>query len=369
MTNPAVLILADGTIFEGIAIGQEGQTVGEIVFNTSTFGYQETLTDPAYAGQIVTFTYPHIGNTGVNEEDEESDRVQAAGLVIRDLPLLASNFRSTESFDNYLRRHNIIGIAEIDTRRLTRHIRDFGAQAGSIVTGANPDLAAVQQRAKAFGSLMGKELVSGVTTQNGYEWTECEWHLGERFQSRNEQPFHVVVYDFGVTRDQLRLLAERGARVTVVPANSAAIEVLALNPNGIFLSAGPGDPSVLSNITLEIQKLIDSRVPIFAVGLGHQLLAIALGGKCEKLFHGYHGANHPVQDLQSGAVMITQQNQNFTVIEDTLPKNVVVTYRSLVDGGIQGLSLSNQIAYSFQGYPSGDAKFLFDQLIDAMSAN
>lgn len=369
MTNPATLVLADGTTFTGVAIGRDGQTVGEIVFNTSAFGYQEIITDPAYAGQLVTFTYPHIGNVGVNKEDEESDRVQAAGLIIRDLPLLASNFRSEERLDDYLKRHNIVGIAEIDTRRLTRHIRMNGAQAGCIVTGENVDILAAQKIAQEFESLAGKALLLEVTTEKPYEWTECEWRLGEAFEYRNEKPLHVAVLDFGITRDKLRVLAERGCRVSVMPATTSAAEILAKKPNGILLSAGPGDPSATPQIVTEIQQFIESGVPIFAVGLGHQLLALAFGAQTVKLPFGHQGANHPVQDVETGSVIITSQNQNFTVVEASLPENVTVTYRSLVDQSIQGLKLDGREIYSFQAYPDGDAKFLFDQFINAMWAN
>lgn len=369
MTIPAVLVLADGTIFEGVSIGQEGQTIGEVVFNTSAFGYQEALTDPSSHGQIIAFTYPHIGNTGVNLEDEESDRMQAAGLVIRDLPILASNFRSIESLGDYLRRHNIIGIAEIDTRRLTRHLRSTGGQAGCIVTGMNPDLTSAQEKAQAFGSLAGKMLASEVSTQVPYEWTEREWHLGKDFEHSYENPLHVVVYDFGVTRDQLRVLSARGCKVTVVPAGTKASEVLALNPNGVYLSSGAGDPNTLQEIAAEIKSLINAKIPLFAVGLGHQLLAMAMGGQCEKLALSAQLANHSVQDVQMGRVLITCQNRNFTVIESTLLENIRITYRALADGAVEGLSIANQLAYSFQSIPSGDASFLFDQLIDAMWAN
>lgn len=369
MTIPAVLVLADGTIFEGISMGQEGQTQGEVVLNTSAFGYQEALTDPSSSGQIIAFTYPHIGNTGMNLEDEQSDRVRAAGLVIRDLPILASNFRSIESLADYLRRYNIIGIAEIDTRRLTRHLRAFGTQAGCIVSGNNPDLARAQAKAQAFGSLAGKNLVSEISAEAAYEWTERQWHLGEAFEHSYENPLHVVVYDFGVTRDELRVLSERGCQVTVVPAWTKASEVLVLNPNGVYLSSGAGDPRALHEIAAEIKSLISAKIPLFAVGLGHQLLAMAMGAQCEKLALSVQLTNHPVQDTQTGSVIMTSQNRIFTVLESTLPENVSISYRALADGAVEGLSIADQVAYSFQSAANGDASFLLDQLIEAMWAN
>ncbi|MBS7820887.1 glutamine-hydrolyzing carbamoyl-phosphate synthase small subunit [Wohlfahrtiimonas chitiniclastica] len=373
MTIPALLVLADGSTFHGTAIGSEGQTVGEVVFNTSMTGYQEILTDPSYTKQMITLTYPHIGNTGTNREDEESDSVHAAGLIIRDLPLLASNFRNTESLEDYLKRHNVVAIADIDTRRLTRRLREKGAQAGCIVTGHNPDIAAAQKAAQDFGSMAGLDLAKEVTCDAAYEWTEGEWRLGESFHTDIKQPYHVVAYDFGVKRNILRMLAERGCRLTVVPAITPASEVLAMNPDGVFLSNGPGDPEPCDYAIKAIQEILAAKKPIFGICLGHQLLGLALGAQTEKMLFGHHGANHPVQELSTGKVMITSQNHGFQLNEASLPEGVEVTHRSLFDQSIQGISLKDQVAYSFQGHPEAsagpnDVAYLFDQFIDAMSA-
>ncbi|GAA5098296.1 glutamine-hydrolyzing carbamoyl-phosphate synthase small subunit [Wohlfahrtiimonas larvae] len=373
MTMPAVLVLADGSVFEGTAIGAEGQTVGEVVFNTSMTGYQEILTDPSYAKQIITLTYPHIGNTGTNGEDEESNSVYAAGLIIRDLPLLASNFRSTESLGDYLKRHNVVAIADIDTRRLTRILREKGSQAGCIITGDNVDIAKAQADAIAFGSMAGLDLAKEVTCEKAYEWTQGEWHLGEGFKEGIQQPLHVVAYDFGVKRNILRMLAERGCRLTVVPAQTPASEVLAMNPDGVFLSNGPGDPEPCDYAIKAIQEILATKKPIFGICLGHQLLGLAVGAKTEKMTFGHHGANHPVQDLATGKVVITTQNHGFQINESSLPNNVEVTHRSLFDQSVQGISLKDQVAFSFQGHPEAsagpnDVAYLFDQFINSMQA-
>ena len=373
MTMPAVLVLADGSVFEGTAIGAEGQMVGEVVFNTSMTGYQEILTDPSYAKQMITLTYPHIGNTGTNGEDEESDSVYAAGLIIRDLPLLASNFRSTESLGDYLKRHNVVAIADIDTRRLTRILREKGSQAGCIITGKNVDIAKAQADAKAFGSMAGLDLAKEVTCEKAYTWTEGEWHLGEGFKQDIAQPLHVVAYDFGVKRNILRMLAERGCRLTVVPAQTPATEVLAMNPDGVFLSNGPGDPEPCDYAIKAIQEILATKKPVFGICLGHQLLGLAVGAKTEKMTFGHHGANHPVQDLETGRVVITTQNHGFQINESSLPSNVEVTHRSLFDQSIQGISLKDQVAFSFQGHPEAsagpnDVAYLFDQFINSMQA-
>ncbi len=373
MTMPAILVLADGSVFQGTTIGAEGHTVGEVVFNTSMTGYQEILTDPSYAKQIITLTYPHIGNTGVNSEDEESSTVHASGLIIRDLPLLASNFRSSESLQDYLKRHNVIAIADIDTRRLTRLLRDKGAQAGCIMTGADADVAKAQELAQAFGSMAGLDLAKEVTCETAHEWNEGEWRLGQSFSHPEKQPFHVVAYDFGVKRNILRMLAERGCRLTVVPATTPAKDVLALNPDGVFLSNGPGDPEPCDYAVAAIQEILDSKKPVFGICLGHQLLGLALGAKTEKMKFGHHGANHPVQELTSKQVMITSQNHGFQLNEASLPENVEVTHRSLFDHSIQGIALKDQVAFSFQGHPEAsagpnDVAYLFDQFIDGMKA-
>lgn len=365
MTNPATLVLADGTIFSGVAIGKEGQTIGEVVFNTAMVAYQEVLTDPASSGQLITFTYPHIGNTGVNAADSESDRVQAAGLIIRDLPFLTSNFRSEERLEDYLKRYGITGISGIDTRRLTRHIRMNGAQMGCIVTGENPNITAAIELAK--NATKQDCTTSGkAETATNYEWQEGIWHLGKPFQTVGEQPLHVVVLDLGVTKDSLRHFAENGCRVTVVPSTTSAPEIVALKPNGLFLSNGAGDPAAHTAVVAEIKALTDSQIPLFAVGLGSQLLGLALGGKVTKLAYGRHGMNHPVQDIATGKVIMTTQNQRYLLLEESLPESVIATHYSLVDQTLQGFRLKNCDIYAFQGYPEGDATFLFDQLIDAM---
>lgn len=373
MTTPAILVLADGSIFKGTSIGYSGSTSGEVVFNTSMTGYQEILTDPSYCKQIVTLTYPHIGNTGTNNEDTESCAVYAAGLVIRDLPLLHSNFRARESLHDYLIRRQTVAIAGIDTRRLTRILRDKGAQAGAILTGADATAEKARQLIAAFGSMVGKDLAKEVSCKETYEWTEGEWKPGAGFNRPSEQPYHVAAYDFGVKTNILRMLAERGCRLTVVPAQTPAETVLALNPDGVFLSNGPGDPEPCTYAVKAVQKLLESKKPLFGICLGHQLLGLALGGKTRKMPFGHHGANHPVQDLQSGKVMITSQNHGFEVDADTLPANVRITHRSLFDGSLQGIELTDRPAFSFQGHPEAgpgphDVAGLFDKFIEHMRA-
>lgn len=373
MTTPAVLVLADGSTFHGVSIGADGDTVGEVVFNTSITGYQEILTDPSYCYQMVTLTYPHIGNTGCNAEDEESRQVYAAGLIIRDLPLKNSNFRSEEPLSDYLKRHNIVAIADIDTRRLTRILRHTGSQAGCIITGENADIAAAQNKAIAFGSMAGKDLAKVVTRAKQEKWTQGEWRLGQGFSDLKRLPYRVVAYDFGVKNNILRMLAERGCELTIVSAQTPAEAVLAMNPDGVFLSNGPGDPEPCDYAISAIQVFLEKKIPLFGICLGHQLLGLALGGKTGKMKFGHHGANHPVQDLQTGRVMITSQNHGFEVLADSLPENVEVTHKSLFDGSLQGISLTDRPAFSFQGHPEAspgphDVAYLFDKFIDNIKA-
>ncbi|MFV8823391.1 glutamine-hydrolyzing carbamoyl-phosphate synthase small subunit [Thauera sp. WH-2] len=372
----ALLALADGTVFHGKGIGAVGSTVGEVVFNTSMTGYQEILTDPSYCRQIVTLTYPHIGNTGVNTEDVESTRVQAAGLVIRDLPILASNFRMSERLDSYLRAQNVVAIAGLDTRRLTRVLREKGAQAGCIVTAAegetlNADAAVAQ--ARSFPGLAGMDLAKVVSASERYPWAESEWVLGEGYGKCEDGRFHVVAYDFGVKYNILRMLAERGCRLTVVPAQTPAAEVLALQPDGVFLSNGPGDPEPCDYAIEAIRELIAARVPTFGICLGHQLLALASGAKTMKMKFGHHGANHPVKDLDSGQVLITSQNHGFAVDPTSMPANLRVTHQSLFDGSNQGIARTDAPAFSFQGHPEAspgphDVAYLFDRFIGLMES-
>lgn len=369
MFEPAILVLADGSVFHGKSIGYQGHTIGEVVFNTAMTGYQEILTDPSYTNQIVTLTYPHIGNTGTNSEDEEADKVYAAGLIIRDLPLIHSNFRADSSLSDYLVQHKIVAIADIDTRRLTRILRDKGAQAGCIYVGDDVDKAL--ELANSFGSMAGQDLAKEVTCKELYQWTEGEWQLGKGYVQQTSPEFHVVAYDFGVKRNILRMLAERGCRITVVPATTSAEAVLALNPDGIFLSNGPGDPEPCTYAITAIQKLLATKKPIFGICLGHQLLGLAAGGKTKKMAFGHHGANHPVQDLDTQNVLITSQNHGFEVDEASLPANVRVTHRSLFDGTVQGIELTDQSAFSFQGHPEAspgphDVAYLFDRFIDEL---
>ena len=379
LNRPAILALEDGSVFHGTAIGADGQTSGEVVFNTAMTGYQEILTDLSYTRQIVTLTYPHIGNTGVNTEDVESGGIAAAGLVIRDLPLIASNFRSEEALDSYLKRHNVLGIADIDTRRLTRILRDKGAQKGAILAGPEAEGEDAAERALAvahgFSGLKGLDLAKEVSCSEPYEWHEGRWVLGQGYldERDNERPYHVVAYDYGIKRNILRLLVAGGCRVTVVPAQTPAAEVLALNPDGVFLSNGPGDPAPCDYAITAIRELLETDIPLFGICLGHQLLALASGASSVKMRHGHHGANHPVQDLEGGQVMITSQNHGFAVDEATLPANLRATHRSLFDGTLQGIERTDRPAFSFQGHPEAssgphDVAPLFDRFIELMQA-
>ena len=373
---PAILVLADGTVFSGKGIGAAGQTVGEVVFNTAMSGYQEILTDPSYARQIVTLTYPHIGNTGVNAEDVEAPRVHAAGLVIRDLPLRASNWRMGKTLDAYLRDENIVAIADIDTRKLTRVLREKGAQAGCIVTaGADGvlDKAAALAAARAFPGLAGMDLAREVTASAAHEWQETEWSLEGGYGAQAAPRFHVVAYDYGVKRNILRMLASRGCRLTVVPAQTPAAEVMALQPDGVFLSNGPGDPEPYDYAIAAIREIVAAGLPTFGICLGHQLLALASGARTAKMKFGHHGANHPVKDLDSGQVMITSQNHGFAVDADSLPAHLRTTHVSLFDGSLQGIERTDVPAFSFQGHPEAspgphDVAYLFDRFIALMDA-
>jgi carbamoyl-phosphate synthase small subunit len=375
LRKAALLALADGSIFRGVAIGIEGQISGEVVFNTAMTGYQEILTDPSYAKQIVTLTYPHIGNVGANAEDEESTEVYCSGLVIRDLPLLSSNWRSESSLEDYLVSKRVIGIAGIDTRRLTRILREQGAQNGCIMAGDEADADAAIAAARAFPGLKGMDLAQEVSTAESYQWRQGVWSLegGQAGDSPDDElPHHVVAYDFGVKRNILRMLAARGCRITVVPAKTPASEVLAYQPDGIFLSNGPGDPEPCDYAIAAIRELLTSGIPVFGICLGHQLLALASGASTVKMKFGHHGANHPVQDLASKRVMITSQNHGFAVDDATLPGNLVATHRSLFDQSLQGLSRSDCPAFSFQGHPEAspgphDVAPLFDRFIEMMS--
>jgi len=368
---PALLALADGTVFRGKGIGATGSSVGEVVFNTALTGYQEILTDPSYTRQIVTLTYPHIGNVGVNREDCEASKVYAAGLVIRDLPLVASNFRSEQTLDAYLKAENIVAIADIDTRKLTRILREKGAQAGCLMTGENLDADAAVAKARAFPGLAGMDLAKVVSVDKAYEWTEGEWRLGKGYVPQANPKFHVVAYDFGVKRNILRMLAERGCKLTVVPAQTPARDVLALKPDGVFLSNGPGDPEPCDYAIAAIRELLDTKLPTFGICLGHQLMGLAAGGRTLKMKFGHHGANHPVKDLESGQVMITSQNHGFAVDPATLPANVKVTHVSLFDGSLQGMAWTDRPALCFQGHPEAspgphDVSYLFDRFLGMM---
>jgi len=371
LTHSALLVLADGTVFRGVSFGAKGVAVGEVVFNTSMTGYQEILTDPSYSKQIVTLTYPHIGNYGCNSEDEESSAVHPQGLVIRDLPLLVSNFRSEMSLSDYLVKNNVVGICDIDTRKLTRLLREKGAQSGCIMTTDDLDEAKALKLAQEFPGLKGMDLAKVVTCDKPYEWTEGVWKLGQGHKQQNaaDLPYHVVAYDFGAKRNILRMLAERGCRLTVVPANTPASEVLAMNPDGIFLSNGPGDPEPCDYAQEAIRTFLDKGVPLFGICLGHQLLGLASGAKTIKMKLGHHGANHPVKDLENNTVMITSQNHGFAVDAQTLPSCLKVTHISLFDGTVQGIARTDKPAFSFQGHPEAspgphDAAGLFDHFID-----
>jgi carbamoyl-phosphate synthase small subunit len=369
---PAILVLADGSVFHGYSIGAEGIGIGEVVFNTSMTGYQEILTDPSYCRQIVTLTYPHIGNVGANPEDEESNQVHASGLVIRDLPLLASNFRMNETLPDYLRARDVVAIAGIDTRRLTRLLREKGAQSGCILAGRIDEAEALAQ-ARAFPGIAGMDLAKVVSRTELEPWEDGEWALGQGFARPAETAFHVVAYDFGVKRNILRMLVSRGCKVTVVPAQTSAAQALALKPDGVFLSNGPGDPEPCDYAIQAIQEILAARVPTYGICLGHQLLGLASGAKTLKMKFGHHGANHPVQDLDSKRVMITSQNHGFAVDPATLPANLRATHVSLFDGSLQGIARTDVPAFSFQGHPEAspgphDVSYLFDRFIEMMKS-
>ena len=366
---PAILVLADGTVFRGYAIGASGMTSGEVVFNTAMTGYQEILTDPSYCRQIVTLTYPHIGNVGCNEEDFESRANYAAGLVIRDLPLRAENWRLQDTLPDYLKKHGVVAIAGIDTRKLTRILREKGAQAGCILAGEVNESKALAE-ARAFPGLAGMDLAKVVTVASHYDWTEAEWTL-KGYQSAPAPKYHVVAYDFGVKRNILRMLASRGCKVTVVPAQTPAAEVLECNPDGVFLSNGPGDPEPCDYAIAAIREVLARKVPVFGICLGHQLLALASGAKTVKMKFGHHGANHPVKDLDTQQVLITSQNHGFAVDAETLPANLRATHVSLFDGSLQGIARTDVPAFSFQGHPEAspgphDVAYLFDRFIKLM---
>jgi carbamoyl-phosphate synthase small subunit len=370
--EPAVLVLADGTVFRGRSAGARGSVSGEVVFNTAMTGYQEILTDPSYCRQIVTLTYPHIGNTGVNAEDEEAPRVHAAGLVVRDVPALPSNWRAKGSLTDYLVSHGIPAIAEIDTRKLTRLLREKGAQSGCLMAG-DVDIERALAEARAFPGLAGMDLAKVVTTDKPYEWSEGRWELGSGFRKLAEPRFHVVAYDYGIKRNILRLLAERAARVTIVPAQTSAREVMRLQPDGIFLSNGPGDPEPCDYAIEAIGELLDATpLPVFGICLGHQLMGLASGAKTLKMKFGHHGANHPVKDLDTGRVIITSQNHGFAVDPNSLPDHLRPTHVSLFDGSLQGLARTDRQAFCFQGHPEAspgphDLSYLFDRFAALMS--
>ena len=373
--KPAILALADGSIFRGESIGADGQTIGEVVFNTAMTGYQEILTDPSYAQQIVTLTYPHIGNTGTTPEDAESCSVWAAGLIIRDLPLTSSNWRNKQPLDEYLKENGTVAIAGIDTRRLTRILREKGSQNGCILVGDDATEEKALELARGFPGLKGMDLAKVVSCAKSYEWRSSVWNLksdSHPLIPASELPYHVVAYDYGVKLNILRMLVARGCRVTVVPAQTPASEVLALNPDGVFLSNGPGDPEPCDYAIQAIKEVLETEIPVFGICLGHQLLALASGAKTLKMGHGHHGANHPVQDLDTGVVMITSQNHGFAVDEASLPSNVRAIHKSLFDGSLQGIERTDKSAFSFQGHPEAspgpaDVAPLFDRFIEAMA--
>jgi len=372
--KPALLALEDGSLFWGLSIGIDGQTTGEVVFNTALTGYQEILTDPSYNQQLVTLTYPHIGNVGTNDDDEESSGVAASGLIVRDVPLMASNWRSERTLVSYLQEHKVVGISDIDTRRLTRILREKGAQGGCIMAGDTIDADAAIEMAQQFPGLKGMDLAQQVTTDMPYEWAQGCWSLSTGMPQAphpidEKLPYHVVAYDYGIKRNILRMLVDRGCHVTVVPAQMPAAEVLAMKPDGLFLSNGPGDPEPCDYAIHAIQELMNSGIPMFGICLGHQLLSLASGAKTMKMKFGHHGANHPVQDLTTGEVMITSQNHGFAVDEQSLPKNLTATHRSLFDGSLQGVHRTDIPAFSFQGHPEAspgphDVALLFDHFIE-----
>ena len=371
MPIPALLALEDGSVFHGYAVGATGETVGEVVFNTAMTGYQEILTDPSYAKQIVTLTYPHIGNTGVNVEDEESDTVHAAGLTVRDVPRRPSNWRSTESLPDYLKRHGIVAIAGIDTRRLTRILRDKGALNGCIAAGEQIDAEAALAKARAFPGLNGMDLAKVVSVGESYPWNEGVYDLDNTKFNQPAKRFKVVAYDFGVKYNILRLLAEQGCDITVVPAQTPAADVLAMKPDGVFLSNGPGDPAACDYAIVAARQFLDAKIPLFGICLGHQIMGLALGAKTLKMKFGHHGANHPVKDMDDGRVLITSQNHGFAVDPATLPANVRITHTSLFDGSLQGFALTDRPAFCFQGHPEAspgphDIGYLFDRFAALM---
>lgn len=381
MTVPAILALEDGSVFRGVAIGAEGHSVGEVVFNTAMTGYQEILTDPSYAKQIITLTYPHIGNTGTNSEDEEADEIWSAGLVIRDLPLLSSNFRDEQDLSSYLKARNIIGIADIDTRRLTRILRDKGAQSGCVMAGPDVDEAKALELARGFSGLEGMDLAKVVCTKSQYGFQQGSWTLpsdqltGDSYKeyADDELKYHVVAYDFGVKRNILRMLVDRGCKLTVVPAQTPAADVLAMSPDGVFLSNGPGDPEPCTYAIEAIKQILETDIPVFGICLGHQLLALASGAKTAKMKFGHHGANHPVKNIEDGTVLITSQNHGFASDEASLPANLQVTHKSLFDQSLQGIHRTDKPAFGFQGHPEAspgphDAAPLFNHFIELIEA-
>jgi len=375
LSSPAILALEDGSIFKGLAIGAAGISVGEVVFNTAMSGYQEILTDPSYARQIVTLTYPHIGNTGTNPQDEESTGIWAAGLVIRDLPLMASNYRNQQGLQDYLEQRGIVAIADIDTRRLTRILRDKGALNGCLMAGETIDEARALAEARGFAGLKGMDLAREVSVAKRYSWDEGSWVFGVGHSQRPaaDMPWHVVAYDYGVKRNILRMLVDRGCRLTVVPAQTPAADVLALKPDGVFLSNGPGDPEPCDYAIEAIRAILETDIPVFGICLGHQLLGLASGAATMKMKFGHHGANHPVQNLDDGTVLITSQNHGFAVDESSLPAHLRVTHKSLFDGSLQGIARTDKDAFSFQGHPEAspgphDAAPLFDHFIELIAA-
>lgn len=368
----AILALADGTIFQGFSVGAEGNTTGEVVFNTSMTGYQEILTDPSYSHQIVTLTYPHIGNTGVNPEDVESGKIHAAGLIIKDLPIVTSSFRATQSLSDYLKSENIVAISGIDTRKLTRILREKGAQSGAILVGDDAEKALAL--ARTFPGLGGMDLAKVVSTTKPYSWVETEWRLGKGYDRQIAPKYHVVAFDYGIKRNILRMLAQRGCKITVLPAQASAAEALALNPDGIFLSNGPGDPQPCDYAIAAVTELIERGIPTFGICLGHQIMALASGAKTLKMKFGHHGANHPVQDLETNKVLITSQNHGFAVDAATLPANCRVTHVSLFDGSLQGFVRTDKPAFCFQGHPEAsagphDIAHLFDRFVTMMETS
>jgi carbamoyl-phosphate synthase small subunit len=374
LSSPAILALEDGTVFKGLAIGAEGISVGEVVFNTAMTGYQEILTDPSYARQIITLTYPHIGNTGTNPEDEESSSIWSAGLVIRDLPLMASNYRNEQDLDDYLKSRNVVAIADIDTRHLTRILREKGAQNGCLMAGDELDEAAAITAAKAFSGLKGMDLAKEVSAKEAYPWTQGSWvhEEGHSEPAAEDLPWHVVAYDYGVKRNILRMLVDRGCRLTVVPAQTPAADVIAMAPDGVFLSNGPGDPEPCDYAITAIDEILQTDIPVFGICLGHQLLALASGARTMKMKFGHHGANHPVKNLDDDTVLISSQNHGFAVDGKSLPDTLRITHKSLFDGTLQGIHRTDKAAFSFQGHPEAspgphDAAPLFDHFIELIA--